>query len=182
MLLKPSEYQIAIRWWLDIDTSCKTTCPFCPRGPPGHSEVTSRHGGDVVMHHNHIHDVFVELCCHAHLSVGVEKGHGFIRDHNNACPADVRIAGQRKPCCTRHHSHHSPLPSWVNQADWLMQLPLQQKPTSSSLNVRIGVDLYPYGSRIIWEMGQRGTEHILKTDVPPAISLSHPKTSVMADI
>ena len=52
-----------------------------------------RHGGDVVVRHNHLRDVIVDFCRQAHLSVSVEKGHGLTRDHNHTRPADVLIAG-----------------------------------------------------------------------------------------
>ena len=57
----------------------RTVCPFCQDvalDPPGHHAVTCRHGGDVVIRHNHLRDVFVDFCQRAHLSVSVEKGHG----------------------------------------------------------------------------------------------------------
>eukprot|EP00731_Ephydatia_muelleri_P033046 Em0025g2a len=44
--------------------------------PLGHHAVTCRHGGDVVIRHHHLRDVFVDFCRRAHLSVSVEKGHG----------------------------------------------------------------------------------------------------------
>ena len=53
---------MAIRWWLWLDTSGWSMCPFCPDtslDPLGHHDVTSRHGGgggggggDVVIRHN----------------------------------------------------------------------------------------------------------------------------------
>ena len=52
-----------------------------------------RHGGDVVVRHNHLHDVIDDFCRQAHLSVTVEKGHGLTRDHNHTGPDDVLIAG-----------------------------------------------------------------------------------------
>ena len=42
--------------------------------------------GDVVIRHNHLYDVVVELGHNAHWSVGVEEGHGHTRDHNHARP------------------------------------------------------------------------------------------------
>ena len=49
--LEPNEYQVAVRWWLGLDTSGTAMCPFCPGvglDPLGHHCVTCRHGGDVV--------------------------------------------------------------------------------------------------------------------------------------
>ena len=43
---------------------------------------------------------------------------------------------------------------------------------------RIDMDLHPYGSEILWELGQEDTGHLLKTGDPPAINLSLPKASV----
>eukprot|EP00731_Ephydatia_muelleri_P026672 Em0018g772a len=61
--------------------------------PLGHHAVTCRHGGDVVIRHNHLRDVFVDFCQRAHLSVSVEKGHGLTRDDSHTRPADMLIAG-----------------------------------------------------------------------------------------
>ena len=49
--LESNEFQMAIRWWLGLDTSGRSMCPFCPDtalDPLGHHDVTCRHGGDVV--------------------------------------------------------------------------------------------------------------------------------------
>ena len=45
--LESNEFQMAIRWWLGLDTS-RSMCPFCPDtalDPLGHHAVTCRHGG-----------------------------------------------------------------------------------------------------------------------------------------
>ena len=44
------EYQVAIRWWLGLDTSGPSMCPFCPNtalDPLGYHAVTCRHGGEI---------------------------------------------------------------------------------------------------------------------------------------
>eukprot|EP00731_Ephydatia_muelleri_P002958 Em0001g2958a len=46
--LESNEFQMAIRWWLGLDTSGRSMCPFCPDtalDPLGHHAVTCRHGG-----------------------------------------------------------------------------------------------------------------------------------------
>ena len=46
--LESNEFQIAIRWWLGLDTSGRSMCPFCPDialDLLGHHAVTCRHGG-----------------------------------------------------------------------------------------------------------------------------------------
>ena len=66
-----------------------TVCPFCQDvvlDPLGHQAVTCRCGGDVVVQHNHLRDVFVDFCRRAHLSVSVEKSHGLTRDHSPTRP------------------------------------------------------------------------------------------------
>ena len=60
LYLESNEYQMAIGWWLGLDTSGWSMCPFCldiSLDPLGHHDVTSRHGGeggggDVVIRHN----------------------------------------------------------------------------------------------------------------------------------
>ena len=50
--------------------------PLCPDTAPDplghHAAVTCRWRGDVVMHHNRLWDVIVDLCHSAHLGVKVE--------------------------------------------------------------------------------------------------------------
>ena len=49
--LDPSQFQIAIKWWLGLDLSCGSCCPLCPEialDPLGHHAVTCKRGGDVV--------------------------------------------------------------------------------------------------------------------------------------
>ena len=71
---------MAIRWWLGLDTSGRSMCPFCPDtalDPLGHHAVTCRNGGDVDIRHNRLRD---EVCRCAYQSVNVERGHGLTRD------------------------------------------------------------------------------------------------------
>ena len=78
--LDPSEFCVAIRWWLSVDISRGLSCPLCTDialDPLGHHAATCtctcRRGGDVVLRHNHLRDAFVELCHQAHLRVKVRK-------------------------------------------------------------------------------------------------------------
>ena len=96
MHLDSEECQVAIRWWLGLDTSTASSCPFCPGAvldPLGHHATSCRHGGDVVTRHNHLRDTFAELCHRAHLPVRVEVGYGLSGDHINTRPADVLVQG-----------------------------------------------------------------------------------------
>ncbi|KAL5463725.1 hypothetical protein EMCRGX_G032650 [Ephydatia muelleri] len=73
--LESNEYQMAIRWWLGLDTFGRSMCSFCPDtalDPLGHHAVTCRHGGD---------------------SESVERGHGLTRDLAQTRPTDILIAG-----------------------------------------------------------------------------------------
>ncbi|KAL5482226.1 hypothetical protein EMCRGX_G022523 [Ephydatia muelleri] len=67
--LDPAEFQIAVMWWL----------------------VSCRHGGDVVIRHNCLRNIFAEFCRRAHLSVRVEVGQGLSRVQSNSRPADVLV-------------------------------------------------------------------------------------------
>ena len=94
--LNSAECQIALRWWLGLDTSGGSLCPHCPDialDPLGHHAASCRHGGDVVARHNHLRDIFANFCRRAHLSVRVEVGYGLARDHVNSRPADVLVQG-----------------------------------------------------------------------------------------
>ena len=111
--LHSPEFQTAVRWWLGLDTSFASVCPFCPGvsfDSLSHHAVSCRHGCDTVIRHNKLRDIVADLCRKAHLSVRrVEAGHGMCRDNNHSRPADVLVEGGERPtCCPRHHSHFSP--------------------------------------------------------------------------
>ena len=92
--LDPAKYQIAVLWWLGMNSSIQSVCPFCPDitlDPLGHHAVSCRHGGDVVIRHNRLRNIFAEFCRRAHLSVRVEVGQGLSRVQSNSRPADVLV-------------------------------------------------------------------------------------------
>ena len=92
--LQPSEFQVAIKWWLGLDTSCGSICPLCPGkvlDPLGHHALTCKRGGDVVTRHNKLRDTLAETCRRAHLSVKVEAGSNLSKDHSHTCPADILV-------------------------------------------------------------------------------------------
>ena len=92
--LDSAEYQMAVMWWLGLNTSDASPCLFCQElvlDPLGHHAASCRHGGDVVIQHNRLSDIFGEFCRQAHLSVRVEVGFGLSRDHTNTRPADVLV-------------------------------------------------------------------------------------------
>ena len=73
-----------------MNSSVGSVCPFCPDitlDPRGHH----RHGGDVVIRHNHLRNILTEFCCRAHLSVRVEAGRGLLGVNSNSHPADVLV-------------------------------------------------------------------------------------------
>ena len=53
--LVPSEFQVATKWWLGLDTSSGAMCALCPGSvldPLGHHALPCKRGGDVVSRHN----------------------------------------------------------------------------------------------------------------------------------
>ena len=89
----PAEFQIAVMWWLGMNSSIQSMCPFCPNitlDPLGHHAVSCRHGGDVIRH-NRLLNIFAEFCRRAHLSVRVEVSQGLSRVQSNSRPADVLV-------------------------------------------------------------------------------------------
>ena len=70
--LDPPVHQIAIKWWLGLDTSQGSQCALCPGialDPLGHHAITCKRVGDVVTRHNTLRDVLAEICHRAHLGV-----------------------------------------------------------------------------------------------------------------
>ena len=77
-----------------MNSSIQSVCPFCPNitlNPLGHRAVSCRHGGDVVIRHNRLRNIFAEFCRRAHLSARVEVGQGLSRVQSNSRPADVLV-------------------------------------------------------------------------------------------
>ena len=70
-----------------MDTSGGSLCSLCPEvalDPLGHHAVSCRRGGDVVIRHNQLRDVFAEACHCAHCPVRIEMGSGLTPDHNHS--------------------------------------------------------------------------------------------------
>ena len=92
--LDPPVFQIAVKWWLGLDTSEGSQCTLCPGvlDHLGHHAVTCKYGGDVVSRHNKMRDILVETCRRAHIGVQVEVGNNLTHDHNKTHPADILLS------------------------------------------------------------------------------------------
>eukprot|EP00731_Ephydatia_muelleri_P006380 Em0003g628a len=136
--LESNEYQMAIRWWLWLDTSGWSMCPDTALDPLGHHAVTCRHGGDVVIRHNRLRDEVFNLCRRAHLSVSVERGHGLTRDLAHTRPADILIAGwdRGKPVAL-DLTITSPLCSAILRATAAFYLAIHQSSAKSAVVAEI---------------------------------------------
>ena len=100
--LDPNELQIPVKWWLGLDTSRGSSCGLCPDvalDPLGHHAATCRRGGDVVIRHNRLRDVFLSFCHQAHIAARLEAGSGLTPGLDRARPADVLVRdwAQGKP-------------------------------------------------------------------------------------
>ena len=62
----------------------------------GNHATTCKWGGDVVTHHNHLHNVLVDFCHRAHLGVRVESGSGLTPDLGHTRPADVLVLNRER--------------------------------------------------------------------------------------
>eukprot|EP00731_Ephydatia_muelleri_P024346 Em0016g617a len=83
-----------LKWWLGMDTSSQLHCPYCPDhqlDPLGHDAVTCKGGGDVVLHHNSLRDVFAQFCHRARLGGQLEVGHGYGAESSLSRPADILV-------------------------------------------------------------------------------------------
>ena len=91
---EPNQYNVALKWWLGLDTSCGSSCAFCPDSildPLGHHASMCKRGGDAVHRHNLLRDVFADSCRLAHLPVKLEVGNNLTPDHDHSRPADVLV-------------------------------------------------------------------------------------------
>ncbi|KAL5494149.1 hypothetical protein EMCRGX_G015427 [Ephydatia muelleri] len=166
--MESNEFQTAVRWWLGVGVG-RTVCPFCQDvalDPLGHHAVTCRHGGDVVIRHNHLRDVFVDFCQRAHLSVSVEKGHGLTRDHSHTRPADVLIAGHTKG---------------VMQIIWCSFYGSRDTQASPKCQ-ELGWTCIPLAVETFCNWGKKAHLTFSRLASHLAISLSSPKPSILADI
>ena len=88
---EPNQYNVALKWWLELDTSCGSSCSLCPDSildPLGHHASTCKRGGDAV---HRLRDVFADSCRLAHLGVQVEVGNNLTQDHDHTRSADVLV-------------------------------------------------------------------------------------------
>ena len=91
---EPNQYNVALKWWLGLDTSCGSSCAFCPdsildplRPPCVHVQTRGRRSSC----HNLLRDVFADSCRLAHLPVKLEVGNNLTPDHDHSRPADVLV-------------------------------------------------------------------------------------------
>ena len=79
-----NEHQMAIKWWLGLNTSPGSPpcalCPEHPLDPLSHHAITCKRGGDAVSRHNKLRDVVLQTCHHACISAKAEAGSGLGRD------------------------------------------------------------------------------------------------------
>ena len=94
LTLEPEEFQVALQWWLGMDTLSHLRCPYCPDhqlDPLGYHAVTCKWGGDAVVRLNALRYVFAQFCHRAQLGGQLEVGHGSGGDSPNTRPVDILV-------------------------------------------------------------------------------------------
>ena len=96
-----------------MDTSPQQRCPHChdhQLDPLGHHAVTCKGGGDAVIWHNALRDVFAQFCHRARLGGQLEVGYGSGGDVSNSRPAEFLVPNWTlgKPAETFSHLRHRP--------------------------------------------------------------------------
>eukprot|EP00731_Ephydatia_muelleri_P038584 Em0814g2a len=142
--LDPNELQIAVKWWLGLDTSRGSSCGLCPDvalDPLGHHAATCRHGGDVVIRHNRLRDVVLSFCHQAHIAARLEAGSGLTPGLDRARPADVLVRdwAQGKPAAF-DITVTSPLTLlfWLRQVGgWVLLLKLQKTESTQPMTLNV---------------------------------------------
>ena len=88
--LQPSEFQVAIKWWLGIPVAQGQSCSQCnvALDAYGHHALCCKLGCDVVSRHNRLRDIFNDFCHFACLAPQLEMG-GWSREHTR--PADILV-------------------------------------------------------------------------------------------
>ena len=90
----PSEFRTAISWWLGLETTRASCCLLYPEialDPLGHHALSCRRGSDVVLRHNQLLDVFIDICHKANLGVGIEAGSAHTPDLARSRLADALV-------------------------------------------------------------------------------------------
>ena len=88
------EFRTAISWWLGLETTTASCCLLCPEialDPLGHHALSCRRGGDVVLRHNQLRDVFVDICHKANLGMRIEAGSALTPDLSRSRSVDALV-------------------------------------------------------------------------------------------
>ena len=88
--LEPSDFQVAIKWWLGIPVAQGQSCSQCNAALDayGHHALCCKLGGDVISCHNRLRDIFNDFGHRACLAPQLEMG-GWSRKRTR--PADVLV-------------------------------------------------------------------------------------------
>ena len=92
--LEPPEFQVALKWWLGLDTSQNARCSLCPShalDPLGHHALTCKSGGDLIVRHNALRDTFWESCKLACIGGQLEAGSSLDEEGRQTRPADILV-------------------------------------------------------------------------------------------
>ena len=71
--LEPSEFHVAIKWWLGIPVAQGQSCSQCNAALDGYGHHALL-GGDVVSRHNRLRDILNDSCHRACLAPQLEMG------------------------------------------------------------------------------------------------------------
>ena len=142
--LDPNELQIAVKWWLGVDTSRGSSCGLCPDvalDPLGHHAATCRCGADVAIRHNRLRDVFLSFCHQAHIATRLEAGSGLTPGLDHTRPADVLVRdwhkASRLPLTSWSHLL-LPLLFWLRQVGgWVLLLNLQKTESTQPITLNV---------------------------------------------
>ena len=131
-----NNYQLVVKWCLglQLDTSRGTSCALCPDvalDPLDHHAATCRHGGDIVVGHHKLCDVFLTYCHIAEL----EAGRCLTRGLDHIHLADVLVRDWARLMYVRcmcvlylcvHLSHLSQSSIWASWSDHRLELDLSR--------------------------------------------------------
>ena len=116
-------------------------CPDVALDPLGHHAATCRRGGDVVIRHNRLRDVFLSFCHQAHIAARLEAGSGLTPGLDCTRPADVLVRdwAQGKPLPLTSQSHLLLLLLfWLRQVGgWVLLLKLQKTESTQPMTLNV---------------------------------------------
>ena len=185
-------HQVAIKWWLGMDTSQGSQCALCPGNaldPLGHHATTCKRGGDVVVRHNTLRDVLTKTYHRAHLGIQVEAGNDLTADHSHTRPADLLLTNWTTgktaafdTSVTSLHSTHTLMEAGVSAGSSALTTEGRKHRANDAKCKELGWLCVPLVAETYGAWGNEAVEAFLQLASRLATLTCRPKSAVLRDV